>query len=251
MTTTSTEFEDLFQTADELLALEVEELGRVVLEYIKAHADAKGVVSRFSFASAQRGRSERFGRQKHDEVCQALQEAWSFLDHSGLIGPLASAGAQEFSDRYVVTRNGQAINTIDDWTRFLNAQRLPGFLLHPLVLQHAYPNFLRGAYDAAVMEAFKRVEIHVRDRAALPANKIGVELMGDAFGTNGALRDKTVHQNEADGTANVFRGAMGLWRNPIAHRHVGLDHVEAGRLLSFASTLLGIVDDLKVKLGRP
>jgi hypothetical protein len=37
------QFSEVFKDADELLAVEVEELARLVLEYLKANADAKGV----------------------------------------------------------------------------------------------------------------------------------------------------------------------------------------------------------------
>jgi uncharacterized protein (TIGR02391 family) len=244
------QFSDVFHDADELLSLEVEELARVVLRYLKENRDAKKIFSRHTFSQpATAGSLGGPNALRTIEVCQALMEGWAYLEQSGLIAPLAGLEMMAGQERYVVSRRGESINSEDDWNRFKNAQRLPQFLLHPLVVQYAYPNYIRGAYDAAVTEAFKSVEVHVRNTGKLQTHQVGTDLMGAAFGNNGPLRDGSVPQGEADGTYFCFRGAMALWRNPVAHRHLGLGHAEAGQLLATASRLLTIVDDLKVTLG--
>jgi len=66
-------------------------------------------------------------------------------------------------------------------------------LLHPTVEVRVSAHFLRGVYDTSVFEAFREVEVAVRDAAGLAMTDVGVDLMRRAFGPGGPLADPSGH----------------------------------------------------------
>ena len=50
---------------------------------------------------------------------------------------------------------------------------------------------------------------------------------------------------EQEAMANLFAGAIGLYKNPQSHRHVPTHPEDAAEVIVFASQLLRIVDRLK------
>lgn len=116
---------------------------------------------------------------------------------------------------------------------------LEGF--HPDVVNAASDLFVDGHYSSAVYEAFKSVEVRVRQLTGI--DKAGTQLMGDAFGGKQPRLDVAVEAgrsgvDERDGFQSLFRGAMLAVRNPKAHELArSQDPVEALEYLGFASLL--------------
>ena len=83
--------------------------------------------------------------------------------------------------------------------------------------------------DNAAFEAMKAVEIAVRDAAGYGPEKIGVNLIQEAFSqSKGPLADTTAPPAEQVSRMNLFWGAIGSYKNPQSHRDVNLgDPVEA------------------------
>jgi len=72
---------------------------------------------------------------------------------------------------------------------------------------------------------------------------IGVDLMRKAFHeTTGPLTDMSLPVAERAALAHLFAGAIGRYKNPSSHRHVGVDAPEAMELIVMASHLLRIVE---------
>jgi uncharacterized protein (TIGR02391 family) len=108
--------------------------------------------------------------------------------------------------------------------------------------------FIRGQYQAAVLEAFKLVEIRVRHAAGLPEDEVGTDLMRTAFHLDkGILADLTVPRAEREAAAHLFAGAIGLFRNPPAHRDISLSAEETVDLLHLANHLLRIVESRRAR----
>ena len=120
---------------------------------------------------------------------------------------------------------------------------LPKRLLHRVVSQKVLPIFMQGSYGLAVFEAFKQVEIAVREAGGYNEKDIGVKLMGKAFNEDtGNLTDQNQHPDEQNARLLLFRGAIGSYKNPGSHRDVEITAEEAAGLIVFASHLLRIVD---------
>ena len=120
---------------------------------------------------------------------------------------------------------------------------LPAHELHPLIAQKVWEIFLRGNYDLAVLEAFRQVEIAVREAGNYAEEDHGVPLMRKAFHKdNGNLADTNQPSAERIAMEHLFVGAMGYCRNPLGHREVNLSAEEAVEMIFFASYLLRIVD---------
>jgi len=103
--------------------------------------------------------------------------------------------------------------------------------------------YLRGDFDVAVFQAFKEVEVSVREAAKLPDTLLGVKLMRTAFDKDGGpLSDKTTPEAERDALSHMFAGAIVFYKNPNSHRNVTIEPGEAREMIILASHLLGIVD---------
>ena len=131
---------------------------------------------------------------------------------------------------------------------------LPKGQLHPLIASEVYPAFLRGKYDTAIFEAFREVEVAVREAGKFGPDDYGTELMREAFKPSekkgqatapGPLTDTQIPIAEQEAMANLFAGAIGFYKNPQSHRHVPTHAEEAAEVIVFASHLLRIVDRLK------
>ena len=119
--------------------------------------------------------------------------------------------------------------------------------LHPIIAQKVWSFFLQGAYGSAVFEAFKQVEIAVREVGDYAEKDRGTDLMRRAFHVeSGNLTDQSQHAAEKQARSDLFAGAMGAYKNPGSHREVDLTAEEAIELIIFASHLLRIVDTCSV-----
>jgi uncharacterized protein (TIGR02391 family) len=171
-------------------------------------------------------------------VRNAILEAWSWLVREGLLVEGASQPGWFF-----LSRRAKLLKTTNDLAAFLKATVLPREFLHPAIAKTVWNSFLQGDYDTAVFQAFKEVEVAVRDAAGFTAADIGVPLMRKAFHSEtGPLTTMSELPAERQAASDLFAGAVGSYKNPSSHRHVQIDAHEAAEMIILASHLLGIVD---------
>lgn len=250
----------LVPNADDLLALDVEELAGVLLTHLNScGADSgdsvvqRGLISQHNFLRNLESHPEYPSRQA--EVNQALMEAWSWLQGEGFL----ISDAHQPAGWFFLSRRAQRLASRKDFAEYRKANLLPKGQLHQLIAAKVYPAFLRGEYDTAVFQAFREIEVAVRRTGGFPDSSVGIQLMRDAFRPDtknsaappGPLTDMTLPVAEQEAMSNLFAGAIGLYKNPQSHRNVPTEAIDAAEVIVFASHLLRIVDRLSRPSGSP
>jgi uncharacterized protein (TIGR02391 family) len=250
---------ELLPNADDLLALEVEELAGVLLTHLNTYqglfTEQLGCISHSMFFDELRtlpplGRLEYGDRQP--EVNRALMEAWAWLEREGFLVKDPVHPAEQF----FISRRGRRLKSRADFDAYRKASLLPKGQLHPLIASQVYPAFLRGDYATAIFQAFKEIEVAVRQAGKFPHDLVGDKLMRAAFATAknnqsaGPLTDTQLPIGEREAMAHLFAGAFGVYRNSTGHRHVPTDAVQAVEVIIFASQLLRVVDRLMSQQGE-
>lgn len=255
-----TSISSLVPSADDLLALDVEELAGVLLAHLNSAGANSGdsvvqrnLIARHNFFRNLESQPDYPGRQP--EVNQALTEAWSWLEGEGFLVP----DAQQPAGWFFLSRRAQRLKSEKDFAEYRKANLLPKGQLHPLIAAKVYPAFLRGEYDTAVFQAFREIEVSVRRAGGFPHDFVGTDLMRAAFRPDtrnsaappGPLTDATLPAAEQHGMSNLFAGAIALYKNPQSHRNVPTEAIDAAEVIGFASHLLRIVDRLSPPSSKP
>ncbi|MXV78156.1 TIGR02391 family protein [Candidatus Poribacteria bacterium] len=228
---------ELLPDHEALLNLEVEELARVVLQHLQSLPEFDSQFSLQNFTS--RHTVEKYPGGYQNRILMALREAWAWLEIEGLIVPTRGF----HPDMVSITRKGENIKDEGAFKAYRKAKLLPKQLLHFSIVEDVWSNFLRGKCDTAIFEAFKAVEIAVRNACGYAEEKYGVDLMRKAFHVDsGPLTDQNRPKAERTATEHLFVGAMGLYKNPHSHRNVSVTAEEAVEIIMFASHLLRVVD---------
>jgi uncharacterized protein (TIGR02391 family) len=172
-------------------------------------------------------------------VSEACAVAWSWLEANWLI----CRHPEQDNDWYIPTKRGKELRDRAGVRGLVEAAQLPDHFLHDAFVADVRPLFLQSRYDLAVFEAFHRLEIGIRDAAGLGNDLIGTKLAARAFNPDdGPLTDTATEAGERQALMNLMCGALGSYKNPQSHRHVGLDAQEAREMILMASHLLKIVD---------
>ena len=111
-------------------------------------------------------------------------------------------------------------------------EALPRSLLHPKVKEASLDIFNAGRFEAAVFEAFKLVEIAVREDAGYTERDYGTDMVARAFNAdNGPLSDAAKPDAERQAMQRLMSGAHGVFKNPRSHRNLDLnDPAEAAEM---------------------
>jgi uncharacterized protein (TIGR02391 family) len=123
--------------------------------------------------------------------------------------------------------------------------------LHPAIRDVAVPLYRNGNYAPAILEAYKLLDIKVRELTGLPRS--GKDLMAKALNTADPMLSVAVEpgqsgRDEQEGFMLVLMGVMLGVRNPKAHEIVDQrDPVTSFEYLGFASLLLKRIEAAEVK----
>jgi uncharacterized protein (TIGR02391 family) len=227
-------------TAEELLALQPEDLGMVLLQLLQVETQRNFTKSNF-FVLLYNTDRPGYPANRKEAVFYAVEEAWQWLLNEGLI----MVAPDQPNGYFTLTRKGRKIQSSADIEAYRHGNLLPVGLLHPSIAEKVRPMFQRGDYDPAVLQAFKTVEMAVRKASGLTDSDIGTKLMQAAFRPEGGpLTTPDADGGEKVGIMQLFTGAIAYCKNPASHRSPGYDHLEAAQLLVFASYLLGRLDEI-------
>jgi len=177
---------------------------------------------------------------KRSQADAAVTESWQRLINRGFLMQAVGQAAGVMT----LTRKGIEAAEAVNFEEIIVRQSLTREMLHADLRGSVYDNFAAGHYDTAVLDAFKLVEDAVRNAATgLPAGLVGSKLMRQAFDAKkGPLRDPALHPGERAAMPDLFAGAMGVFRNSVAHRKVGKnDPATVIEELMIASRLLRFV----------
>jgi uncharacterized protein (TIGR02391 family) len=229
-----------FRDVNQLLQLEPEELAGVLMEYFNSLTPQEQTqLNRHNFLTY--WGLDGFPQEARGKLQYAFAESWAWLERECLIALKPEAGG---SYSYFITRRGQKLVDRNAFDAYRRATLFPRSLLHPRIDTRVYPSFLRGAYDTAVFEALREVEVSVRDACGFGPELYGKSLMRRAFGPpDGPLVDKTALKAEQESLADLFAGAIGLYKNASSHRTGTItDPTVATEIVVLASHLLRLVE---------
>jgi uncharacterized protein (TIGR02391 family) len=230
---------DLIPDAKTVIEMDPSDLGGYILESLLNTPDYRSGWNRMTFFNdAERTYKER--GQNADGVAEACAVAWQWLEVNWLVCPRPHDGQHGWC---IPTKRGKEVRDRLGVRQLIERSQLPEHFLHATLARDVVPLFFQSRYDLAVFESFHRLEIEIRDAARLGHELLGVKLAGAAFDPEaGALTDKTVEKGERVALMHLMQGALGSYKNPQSHRHVGLDQAEAREMVMLASHLLKIVD---------
>lgn len=228
---------NIIPDANAILALEPEEIAGIVLELIASSGPNEP--SRLHPSSITSSQTiGQFPKHQEEAIRFVLMEGWQWLIQEGFIAPKPGS-----NDWHFITRRGKKIKNREGLAAYRNAVILPRKLLHPIIAQACWSAFLRGDYDTAVFQAFKELEVAIREAGKFKAEDYGVDLARRAFHeVNGPLTDTSVPVPERQALSSLVAGAIGSYKNPHSHRKVKLSVEESVEMIILASHLLKIVE---------
>lgn len=124
---------------------------------------------------------------------------------------------------------------------------MPQSYVHPTIIKKCFALLGNHEYESAVLQAFKSIEVSVREKIGAPADCFGERLLKKAFNPDdGVLTNYEIPKAERFAFLNYVTGAFSFYRNSSSHREVDLDFISAFKKIVVASDLLTAVEDAEI-----
>ncbi len=234
----------LIPDADLLISLSPEELAAKLIFLLRKEAASqnRGMVHGGNLANEFDNNESGYPQNKIELAKVAFFEAWAWLESQALL-----IWSDSSNGPHGWRRLSRRVLKFEDETEFLafaTAKQLRPEMLHPSIANQVWQAFSRGELDVAIFLSMKFVEVAVRKAGNFSEKDIGVPLMRKAFNPeNGPLTDMNEEYPEREALNALFSGAIGRFKNPQSHRHVGVsDAREAIEIILLANHLVGIAE---------
>lgn len=121
--------------------------------------------------------------------------------------------------------------------------------IKPLLDEELYKRTFRKNYDDTAFNALKVVEERIRTRIRDETGLVGNALIDKAFHKDNGDLILADLDNERLSVYLLFKGANGIFRNPVAHRYIDDEEIAAFEIVCFANRLISLVE--KAELRTP
>jgi hypothetical protein len=163
-------------------------------------------------------------------VQEVLSEGWAWLVREGL---LVLSPRDSSNSAYVISRRGRQLRTSTYFEAFKRGTLLGHRTLDAVLTVRVISLFSRGQYDLAILAAFKEVEVRTRSKGNYLSEKLGTDLMRDAFNPDGGpLANQAIPKAKRQGRSDLFAGAIASFKNHSSHRNLTLGPEEARKPIS-------------------
>lgn len=247
-----------WEAPDGFMEMPVAELAMLMLR-AAADAEERRFYSEFFWIKPQGGHNGQGNGHSYEANIRRFGEAWDWLFIHGFTATSYAPRPQPSNRwesvpigelREVTAAGRQALGNLDtlsdiSWANLLSAP------LHPAIDSKVRSEFAQSDYATAVFSAFRAVEIKVREAGQIPSNVVARQVMYTAFNeSNGVLREPGLDSSEQKGRAELYAGAMAVFKNPGSHREVDYDDpIEAAKAILFADLLLRMLDHTLEVIG--
>jgi|CXWL01.1.fsa_nt_gi uncharacterized protein (TIGR02391 family) len=234
-------YSEIYPPAETVLEMEPEELAPFVLRHLSRAGSGKLNRHNFLLGTDTELVAWAGSYPQAQAVLERFAIAWMWLERELFIAPQPGNNDWTF-----ITHRGKKVLESQDFNTYRQEYLLPSDGLDPILVRKVKQSFVRGDYDTAVFQAFKEVEVRVREKTGLAVSDIGVPLMRKAFNpTNGLLSEASADAGEKTARMELFAGAIGAFKNPSSHRYTDLsDPHEVADIIHIANHLLRIIDSL-------
>ena len=230
----------LVPEARSVLEMQTADLAGYLLEVLlSAGPMDSGIWNRRNYCMQASREYVNAGEPPNMDVGIACSSAWAWLEANGFI----CKHPEQDNDWYIPTSRGKTLRTHQDLRTYMTSEQLPESLLHPELLVNVRPLYFQSRFETAVFEAFKTLEVTIRNTAELGHDLVGVALASRAFHSDdGPLTNLATEKGERVALMNLMTGALGSYKNPASHRRVEISAEEARDMIILASHLLKIVE---------
>ena len=160
---------------------------------------------------------------------EVLSEGWAWLVREGL---LVLSPRDSSNSAYVISRRGHQFRTSTYIEAFKQGTLLGHRTLDAVLTVRVISLFSRGQYDLAILAAFKEVEVRTRSKGNYLSEKLGTDLMRDAFNPDRGPLAQAIPKAKRQGRSELFAGAIASFKNHSSHRNITLGPEEARKPIS-------------------